>query len=267
MIENFKNSKYRSDPKKVQEYQRVLSGTLMAGVNGGIYKYKEAFLTNYDPTLEKEEIHKLKLALQEHVRIVINSVGCHKRYFKRDPMHAQFEDFLVKMKKTFYDEMHYMKFRKLFYRFMIFLVINIVWQVYVPIPLKEIIYMILLTIASYVGHTLLFFVQYLESLIGYEFPKSPLYSLGDLFASFILTILNYWGQLTVSAFEALLATVNLQKILSVTWDFMTWSFNLVRPFVENYLGDFGVFLYGIFSSVIDKINLEWTRFVISLFYS
>jgi len=97
VLENMKKKEYLQDPKKLLDFQRVLSGTVMAGVNGGIFKYKEAFLTTYDPNLEKDEIHKLKLAIQEHLRIVIRGVKYHKKIARRDKLHSQFEIFLRDM--------------------------------------------------------------------------------------------------------------------------------------------------------------------------
>jgi len=265
-IENIKIKEYRSDPKKLQEYQRILSGTLMAGVNGGVIKYKDVFLKTHDPTLEKDQIHKLKLVLQEHLRIVTGAVTQHRKYARKDKFHAQFEDFLSKMVVQFKDEIHYMRYRKLFKILAIFLIINIFWLVYMPNAVKEIIYLILFTITSYTGQGMHYFVQYLESLIGYEFPLSPVYNLGEILVSFLALIFNYWGQFIVGVFESISATVNIQSILTVTWDFLQWSFSLVKPYVENYLGDFGALLYTLFSAVIDKTIQEWTRFVISLYY-
>jgi len=271
VLENMKKKEYLQDPKKLLDFQRVLSGTVMAGVNGGIFKYKEAFLTTYDPNLEKDEIHKLKLAIQEHLRIVIRGVKYHKKIARRDKLHSQFEIFLRDMlyddtKGGFIRELNYMRFRKLFRLIVFFIVLDLIWLVYVPNAFKEIVLMVVMTLSSYIGHTILYFVQYIESLIGIELPKSVVYNFGEIAISFFVLVFDYFGQFLVGTWETILISVNIQNFLLGTWNYITLFFRMLKPFVEDYLGDFGILIYSLFSSVFDRLGQEWMKFVISLFF-
>jgi len=159
-----------------------------------------------------------------------------------------------------------MRFRKLFRLIVFFIVLDLIWLVYVPNAFKEIVLMVVMTLSSYIGHTILYFVQYIESLIGIELPKSVVYNFGEIAISFFVLVFDYFGQFLVGTWETILISVNIQNFLLGTWNYITLFFRMLKPFVEDYLGDFGILIYSLFSSVFDRLGQEWMKFVISLFF-
>ncbi|KAJ5077789.1 dedicator of cytokinesis [Anaeramoeba ignava] len=102
-LQNLLKKYQDSDGSNISPFSMALNGVIDAAVNGGVFKYKDAFFENEFVQKNQDNFSQsqiLKKALKKQLMILESGIGLHAKICPDDlrPFHEKMETFLVKMK-------------------------------------------------------------------------------------------------------------------------------------------------------------------------